>query len=121
MAFPKEENIANTLEEQLQQMNNSHSPIHTNEQYRSFKDRQEASAGKLSGDKNQRPQDRSMTYSGNQSRFEQATNMVKIDKPTDFQNQSQGRFEEEPMKVRQLEEQIASLKSIIEEKELLIE
>ena len=103
-------------------MNNSHSPIHTNEQYRSFKDRQEASAGKLSGDKNQRPQDRSMTYSGNQSRFEQATNMVKIDKPTDFQNQSsQPRFEEDPMKVRQLEEQITSLKAMIEEKEIFID
>ena len=62
-----------------------------------------------------------MTYSGNQSRFEQATNMVNIAKPTDFQNQSQGRFEEDPSKVRHLEEQITSLKSIIEEKELLIE
>ena len=101
-------------------MNNSQSPIRNEDaRYKLYKDRQEASADKQqSGDKNQRPQDRSMNYSGNQSRFEQATNSVKIDRTTDFQNQN--RHAEDSMKVRQLEEQITSLKAIIEEKELVI-
>ena len=45
--------------------------------------------------------------------------MVKIEKTTDFQNQ--GRYDEDAMKFRQLEEQITSLKAIIEEKEKFVE
>ena len=72
---------------------------------RSFKkDRQDASGSRnqYSGEKNNKPQDRSMTYSNNQSRFEQATNSVKLDKPSEFSNQK--RFDEEPSRVHHLEE-----------------
>jgi hypothetical protein len=62
-------------------MHNSQSPIHNEDQFRNYKDRQASSGKKQSAEKNQ---DRSMTYSGNQSRFEQAAQMVKIDRPTDF-------------------------------------
>ena len=100
-------------------MNNSQTPTHIND--RNLQDRQDASGNKhqMSGEKGSKPQDRSMTYSNNQSRFEQATNSVKLDRPTDFTNQE--RFDEEPSRVRHLEEQITSLKSIIEEKEMLIQ
>ena len=43
-----------------------------------------------------------MTYSNNQSRLEQATNSVKLDRPSEFSNQK--RFDEEPSRVHHLEE-----------------
>ena len=51
-------------------MNNSQTPTNGND--RGFRDRQDASGtrNQLSGEKNNKPQDRSMTYSNNQSRFE---------------------------------------------------